>query len=82
MKICKLNENTEITSFFLNNLVPMNLDGFDDNDIGVNYEKDDHDEIENGCNDIDNSYVNKSSLNEYKLSQYSILSSTSNVSST
>ena len=77
-----MNENTEITSSVLNNLVPMDLDSVDNNSIVVNYDKDNVDEMKNGCNDIDNSNVNKSSLNEYKVSQYSITSSTSNVSST
>ena len=55
------------------------MDGIDHNGIGVNYENDDSDEMENGCNDNDN--YNKSLLKEYQLSQY-ISSPTSNVSFT
>ena len=72
--ICTSNENTEIISS-----VP-NMDGIDHNGIGVNYENDDSDEMDNGWNDNDSS-VNKSLLNEYHLSQYIALA-TSNVSST
>ena len=60
----------------------MNLDGVDDNSIVVNYDKDNVDEMKNGCNDIDNTNINTYSLNEYKLSQHSIASSTLNSSST
>ena len=70
-----MNESTEITSSV------SNIDSINHNGIGVNYEKDYSDEIKNSCNYINNSNVNKSSLNEYKLSQY-IASPISNDSST
>ena len=56
------------------------MDGIDHNGIGVNYENDYSDEMENVWNDNDNN-VNKSLLNEYHFYQY-IASATSNVSST
>ena len=56
-KICKLNETTVIT------LSVPNMDGIDQHGIGVNYENNDSDKMKNGCNYIDNSNVNKSSLN-------------------
>ena len=54
------------------------MDGIDNKSIGVIYDNDHSDVIENDCNENN---VSKSLLNTYHLSQY-IASSTSNVSST
>ena len=59
----------------------MNMDSINDNDIRLKY-NDDYDEMENDYNCLDNTNINKSSLNEYKLSEHSIASSIPNSSST
>ena len=57
-----------MTSSVLNNPLPMKMDSIDHNDIGVNYEEDDLDEMEDCYNGIYNTHLNQSSLNEYTLS--------------